>query len=179
MIEGTLISLDPSITCTGYAVFMVNGLVECGRITTKAAYQRNKVKHKIPAHERIDEVIRDLGELFDRFPASAEIVIEITSGKTSSRHGGGGAGLATYGMAVGQIVRYAIERFGGERVHQVYENDWTRGKGGKDKRIAHCRYTYPMYAKRYAEVDAGGDIADAILLGEWWINNRAIREASA
>lgn len=179
MTAPTLISLDPSITCTGYAVFGLNGLQECGRIKTTTDFQRNKVKHKVPAHERIEELIGDLGEVFDRFPASAEVVIEITSGKTSSRHGGGGAGLATYGMAVGQIVRYAIERFGENRVHQVYENDWTRGKGGKDKRVAHCRYSYPMYAKRFADIDSGGDIADAILLGEWWLNNQRIREASA
>lgn len=177
-VERTLIALDPSITCTGYAVFMLNGLVECGRITTRAEYQRNKVRHKVPAHERIDELIRDLGGVFDRLPASSEVVIEITSGKTSGRHGGGGAGLATYGMAVGHIVRYAIERFGEDRVHQVYENDWTRGKGGKDKRIAHCRYCYPMYAERFADMDTGGDIADAILLGDWWINNQRIRETA-
>jgi hypothetical protein len=170
----TLISIDPSITCTGVAMFRNGDFLEAWAIKPKKISSGNK----IPAHIRIDKIIERLSVIADH-RLGAEFVVEITSGKTSSRHGGHGAGLGTYGMVVGQVVRHLIERHGAQRVHQVYENDWTRGKGGKDKRQAHCQYAYPLYAAQYAATDKGGDIADAILLGEYHMQQQRVRKAIA
>lgn len=180
-VEGTLmsplISIDPSITCTGVARFESDGLNSCFRVRPK---QTRKGK-TIPAHERIEELICELGgEIRGIIHGYQRVnfVVEITSGKTSGRHGGGGAGLATYGMAVGQVVRFLKEEYGRDQVHEVYENEWTRGKGQKEHRRWHCRHAYPLYAEHAYEIDKGGDIADAILLGDWWINNQRIRETA-
>lgn len=164
-----IISIDPSITCTGVAVFSpVFNLLEMNRITAPAISQKNKVQTKIKAHERINRIIEQLDDVLERntLTTTPMIVIEITSGKTSARHRGGGAGLGTYGMVVGQVVRWAIDRVGEELVMQVYENDWTKGSS-KDRRREHARLCYPLYGSEMHERDKGGDVSDALCLGEW------------
>ncbi len=163
-----LISIDPSITCTGVAEFDDGEPVAAHRIVPSDS---------LGTIAKIDWTIAQIELIVPRF-SICDFVIEITSGKTSSRHKGGGAGLGTYGMAVGHIARHLILTQHEGRVTQVYENDWTRGRGSKDKRIAHLKYTCPLYARQYAHMDPGGDIADAIGLGEWHMMNTRL-EATA
>lgn len=167
-----LISIDPSISGTGVAVFSPGcELLEMCKITAPAISQKNNVQTKINSHQRIDRIIAQLDEVLERniITTTPMIVIEITSGKTSSRHGGGGAGLGTYGMVVGQVVRWAIDRVGPDLVEQVYENDWTRGSK-KERRREHAKHMHPLYATHYYGKDKGGDISDALCLGEWAMN---------
>ncbi len=131
-------------------------------------FSRNKLKTAVPTTHRIDELIHTLGDWLKLYP-DAQFAIEITSGKTSSRHGGSGAGLGTYGMAVGHVARWAICNTSHDRVHQVYENDWTRGSK-KERRKAHAEYAYPLYKENWSEKDKGGDISDAIMLGDYTMN---------
>jgi len=164
-----LISIDPSITCTGIAVFNKScELIDGGLIKTKDRFTHDRVRYSVKSIDRIDELIAALGDWLTEYQ-DAQFSIEVTSGKTSSRHGGGGAGLGTYGMVVGHVARWAICKVGNDRVHQVYENDWTRGSK-KDRRKTHAELTYPLYAQRWAAEDKGGDLADAIGVGDYTMN---------
>ena len=161
-----LLSIDPSINSTGYAVFSGSDLIRCWHIRPQRNKTRNKVTTKIPAHQRIQAIIRELDFICDEHEPH-EAVVEITSGKTSARHKGNGAGLATYGMAVGHVARWAIARLGPDAVTQVYENEWTRGSSKQTRRLrAHAAYPR-AYTTEIMEGDKEGDISDAIALGIW------------
>ena len=172
-----LIPIDPSISCTGVAVFELDKLIRCARIKPKQQVQKDGVITKFTSWQKIDQIIEALDLLLSEHPG-ASFSIEITSGKTAGRFGNKKiSGLGTYGMVVGQVVRWAIERVGPDRVHQFYENDWTR-QGKKDRRQEHCRYTFPFYAEHWYEQDkikhdksgrytGGGDVSDAIMLGDY------------
>lgn len=169
-----LISIDPSISGTGVAVLSPGcDLLEMHKITAPAISQKNKVQTKASSWQRINRIIEQLDEILDRVykvhGSLPYIAIEITSGHTSRRHQGSGAGLATYGMVVGQVARWAIERVRSDRVIQVYENEWTRGSK-KERRREHAKHLHSLYATHWYDRDKGGDISDAICLGEWAMN---------
>lgn len=173
----TLIAIDPSIKCTGVARFETDGLSSCFHIKP----QQTRKGKTIPAHERIEDLICNLGVEVSSIIHGyerVEFVVEITSGKTAGRLGKNVQGLATYGMAVGQVVRFFKEEYGRDSVHEVYENDWTRGKGNKEYRRWACRHAHPLYAEHAYEIDKGGDIADAIMLGEWWLQRRRLEQTA-
>jgi hypothetical protein len=131
-------------------------LLEFGRLTP-ANRKDDALKRISGFGTEIVDVIKDLHP--DR------VVIEVTSGKVGGRrHMGNGAGLATYGMAVGFIWSACEQIVGRERVDTVYENDWSNGVP-KDRRLRHVASQFPAYAQ-YS--DPGGDAGDAIGLGQWW-----------
>lgn len=110
------------------------------------------------------------------------ILIEWTSGKVGkNRHGGQGAGLAVYGIAVGSLWREVLawlryqppENQLVTNVVLVKENTWTR-QVPKADRIAAVAAVYPEYD---AGNDSGGDIADAIGLAVWYLREQAVRLA--
>jgi Holliday junction resolvasome RuvABC endonuclease subunit len=123
---------------------------------------------------RIDAIVTDLLELVREYRPEC-IVIEGTSGKVSARHKGAGAGLAIYGQAVGEVRR--AMKVTGIRVVMVKENEWTRGCAKKFHRQVWCESAYP---KRYdREKDKGGDVADAIKLGRWWLEVQRLSSVPA
>jgi Holliday junction resolvasome RuvABC endonuclease subunit len=167
-----IVALDPSSTCLGFAAFIHRGgpfvigngnFISAGRIKPRAAD---------PAQTRIDAItdrlLEHMEELRRQFYSyDIQVVIEISSGKVNkNRHGGGGAGLATYGDAVGSI-RTAL-RLKGYATHEIPENKWTGGHS-KDKRKRVAKTIFPLYEPLK---DKDGDIADAICLAYWFIRNR-------
>lgn len=164
----TILALDPSSTRTGYAVLNEQEkLLEAGILKPR--------KEKDPPRERIEAITGDLWRLLEETNPQA-IILEWTSGKVGRRrHHGGGAGLAIYGVAIGAIWQMAefwsrIDR-GHPLVELVPENEWTGGRP-KGERAAAIGRLYPQYQ---ADRDPGGDIADAIGLGRWWIREHRLR----
>jgi hypothetical protein len=109
----------------------------------------------------------DLRELLRQW-APHNVVIEVPSGKVGGgQRRGAGATLAIYGFAVGAI--WATCRAAPCRplVDEVDERTWTRRKPKlvRQKLIA---YEFHEYGTQIAKV-AGGDVADAIGIGLWWI----------
>lgn len=153
-----ILALDPSLTCCGWALLESRqSLVNCGRIRPRGS--------KTPLADRLQDLSDGLESL--RIKTVAAVVIEVPSGHVGrNRHGGSGAGLSLYGLAVGYTIGHA-QRLG--PIHLVTENDWT-GSTPKDQRTAIIRATVPAYRQRHADKDAGGDIADAIGLGQWWFS---------
>jgi hypothetical protein len=155
----TVLALDPSSTCVGYALLRAaDVLVECGRLTPAKA-------RATPAH-RIPTIGQELAALLAA-TTPTEVVIEITSGKVAGHaraRGHNGAGLGVYGMAVGYLWRECVAAVG-ESVATVEENVWTAGVP-KNRRARYIATLFPVY--RTAN-DPGGDIADAIGLGRWYL----------
>lgn len=161
-----ILSIDPSSTCTGYAVFEhgpdapTPRLIEHGRLTAKSS---------LSALGRIDAIVEDVLDIcIERRPK--HVVIEIPSGKVAGRVRGrsGGTGLSVYGMAVGAI-RQAMRQLdgtGGSFVHDALESTWigTANRSKATRQLA-ARSMYPDYNP---DTDTGGDAADAIMLGVWW-----------
>jgi hypothetical protein len=85
-----------------------------------------------------------------------------------------GAGMALYGFAVGCIychVSYVAEGRGLPPITIADPNLWTRGSR-KEHRRTWIAQGYPQYDP---EKDKGGDVSDAICLGEWWYGQRELQ----
>lgn len=162
-----IIAFDPSSKKTGYAV--LDGLAPEHLIDAGILKPSSKAVGTV---ERIDSLCADIPSLFKEHHPDAAVV-EITSGHVSFRHKGGGAGLAIYGMAIWAVLAKCRECLDAKAVYAVEENTWTR-RVPKARRAAGIAYTYPSYAKVVAGdagrfQDAGGDVADAVGLGRWWL----------
>jgi len=161
-----ILALDPSSTIVGYAALRRDqSLIEAGLLWP--------AKRSDASYERVRTMGNDLATLLDRLRPSV-VLVEWTKGKVGvRRHGGHGAGLAVYGVGVGWIACraecWAAGREGCE-VIGVLENDWTRGVP-KEARQAAMRTLVPEYA---GVEDAGGDIADALGLGLWWLREQSL-----
>lgn len=168
----TILAIDPSSTCTGYAVLRGPSLVEAGVLRPRV---------RLAANDRVRAMAADFATLLaDHRPDV--VVVEDTSGKVARRHGaGGGAGLAVYGKAVGYLARVAdvwAELLPSQRsVELVLENEWTAGER-KEARVRRVALEYPGYDPAK---DPGGDVGDAIALAAYWqriMNMRRCVEAA-
>ncbi len=176
-----IVSLDPSMTACGWAV------MEPGQVLIEAGIMTSSPR-KGDSRIRIESLCDQWRSLLEQWKPQ-EIVIEWTTGHVvRSRHGGGGAGLSIYGIAVGALWRESIWwaklRNSGQllpAVHTVTENQWTGGrpkirKGGQMfvSRQDIVAGLYPIYRP---QDDPGGDVADAVLLNYWWQRQRRLDAA--
>jgi hypothetical protein len=169
-----VLGIDPSSTRTGYAILTglePADLLEAGYLTP--------ARTKDTANQRIDAMVADLETLLkEQEPVIDVVVIEASSGKVGKRHKGGGAGLAIYGQAIGELRRAVLaimppEYSGGRgRVVMVPENEWTRSRP-KGERNAGIAAIYPAYAAEVCH-DTGGDVGDAIGIARWWITTEQL-----
>jgi hypothetical protein len=170
-----LLALDPSSTCTGYAVWRAGELHAAGLLRPPA---------KLPAEQRVGRMIKDLEDVYDEH-VPTHAVIEIPDAHVhGARKRAGGAGLALYGMAAGMLyvatcllIDELLPRSEGHhvsRVTPVRASEWT---GGSRKRVRQgvVAATVPQYD---AAADRGADAADAIALGRWWMRRAATKRLS-
>jgi hypothetical protein len=167
-----IVALDPSSVVIGWAVLRPpEELCEAGLI--------QPAKHSQSPIDRIRSMLADLRELLGTIQGPEvpiDIVIEVTSGKVNAhRHGGRGAGLAVYGMAVGAAWQVCEDWAAAHqaRVHAIPENQWAR-RVPKWKRSAAIASLFPRYDPA---ADPGGDMADAIGLACWFLRERTARAA--
>jgi hypothetical protein len=155
-----ILAIDPSSTRVGYALMhSANHLAEAGLLKPG--------KSSDAAIVRIASFGRDLAALITEAKPT-EIVIEITSGKVARRgrqRGMNGAGLGVYGMAVGYLWR-TCEVLLPEGVTTLEENVWTRGVSKADR----STLIASAFRQYKPTTDPGGDVADAIGLGRWYMN---------
>ncbi len=170
-----LVAIDPSSTAVGYAVFEYLGSIDppaadmaAGICEWKLREIGRFVSHKQTLRCRLSAFCADLMDMLSEFKPGV-IVIEIPSGHVGYRHKGGGAGLSIYGLAVGRLwgvcLQYQAEAGGcGISVQPVTEA-WTDGKPKADRHYI-LEHIYDMYQMKK---DPGGDIGDAIGVGQWWL----------
>ena len=162
-----ILGLDPSSTCTGYAV--VRAVVrDEGQETVllDAGYLKPAEPRAAPMR-RIESMVDELAVIIkDHRPDMA--IVEVCSGHAGvgQRHHAG-ARLAVYGMAVGAMWEACRVLLGDKQVEWMPEDVWTAGVP-KAERQAVIAALYPAYAEQMA-ADAGGDVSDAIGLILWWI----------
>ena len=145
-----ILAIDPSLTCTGWAVVAGERLIECGRILLGRG----------STARRAHTLYRRLAQICLGFSPPHYVVIEVPSGKVARRMGGIGAGLTTYGMAVGAtIVAVCASCKGGAYSVICMDESWTRGIP-KFRRQTQIAALYPGYAG--GPLDPGGDMSDAI-----------------
>lgn len=168
-------AIDPSITATGWSV------MEEGHVWVAGGLLKPQPR-KGDAGTRIDSLCDQLYRLLDDYKP-VDVVIEITSGHVNhGRHGGAGAGLGIYGMAVGELHRqcwwwasYHAHGQGCPQVHRAQENLWT-GRKPKAKRVEVARILFPQYDP---QADPGGDLADALMLNCWFQSQRKLEALQA
>lgn len=163
-----LLTLDPSSSRSGYAV--TTGptpaeILHAGYFTPRP--------QRLPAYERIAQMVIDLEELLAEEEPAA-VLIEMPDGKIHGRNRkSGGAGQSIYGAAAGalwQVVRShsagGAGGAGGPSLETIDPNTWTRSRT-KAQRHAELARLCPSYAE-IARSDSGGDVGDAIGLAWWW-----------
>lgn len=175
LVKPVVLAIDPSSTCTGYA--LATGLdpaelIEAGRIQASDRRVDGKDavgdwlnRKELASMRRILSIIPDLDDVVNRYHPT-QIVVETPSGKcgTGSKHGAKGS-LTTYGMAAGVIV-HACMRWC-PWTFPVTERQWTSRSGGKESRQLAIKLLYPnQYDPKR---DPGGDVSDAVSLLRWWI----------
>jgi hypothetical protein len=141
-----ILSLDPSSTACGWAV------LDDGRTIVDLG------------------VIKPGGHrpLWSREPD--EVLVEVTSGMTYKARRA--SSLATLGMAQGAV--WCAVKAGGREPHVVLETEWTARKRKEDRarELGIWCDAYRAVQKR----DKGGDIADAVGLGLWWLGQQRAAE---
>ena len=153
----TFLTLDPSSTAIGYALWRGGRPVEIGLLTPD--------KKSASAAARIESMRVQVLALADDL-APDYIVMETCDGPQHSRRGRQ-ASLGVWARACG--VYEGALRTAGLKVIPV-GNDWTRRKS-KEARQQLARGLSPAYAE-FADAgkDAGMDVSDAIALGAWWLD---------
>jgi hypothetical protein len=180
-----IFSLDPGSKQTGWAVlsYPEQQLLDAGLLLPERT-------RDTPA-ARLTAMKQDLLALLTLHKPAA-IVVEWTSGKViAGRHGGGGAGLPIYGVAVGALwqvcEQWAAEmrQAGGTcAVVLVPENEWTQGRPKQRRQIGGraALSRVDLIERRFPEYipaqDPGGDVADAIGVNLWYQRKRRMLEAA-
>lgn len=160
-----LLSLDPSSTRIGYALFEGEQLAEFGFITPASSHGE--------ANVRIREMLVELSAMMDA-DRPDEVVIEDTSGRMFAGRRGGGAGMGTYGKAVGAVWTLVVHVYHLPAT-LITAEVWTQGRPKAERQIEIAR-AHPEYA---GQLDVGADAADAIGLGFYWLGRRKARELCA
>jgi hypothetical protein len=158
-----LLALDPSSTRTGYA--LMSG-VEDRQLIEAGIFRPTSSKD---ARTRIRQMAKDLSDILAQ-TAPDEIVIEVPGSRVARGRMGAGAGLTIYGTAVGYMLA-VLDQLAPGRVIEVDAWEWTKGQQ-KAKRATRVGAMYRTYD---AAKDAGGDCADAIGLGRWWLRHKVGR----
>lgn len=163
--------LDPSSTVTGYCVMSLDErLIEAGII--------REHKMRASAESRIAVMCEDLKRLLNHWRPRT-ILIEWPSGHVGrKRHKGAGAGLSTYGVAVGALWRTCLHWRESlpltEQQHvqvvTILENVWT-GQVSKPDRVVAIASLFPEYNPA---ADRTGDIGDSVGLALWFIRERKV-----
>lgn len=149
------LAVDPSSTCTGWAVLELDGTV--------SSHGTIRPPRRAAVEARVDAMVDGVLDLLARYDPDT-IVVEVPSGKVARRMAGHAAGLTLYGYAVGRVVQACRMAAPDAELVQVDEGTWTRGRR-KAARAAVVAATVEEYR---ADDDRGMDAADAIGLGRWW-----------
>jgi hypothetical protein len=172
----TILSLDPSLTCTGYAVITAGKVMELGTIKLAAASDDN-----LP--DRLIELARDIrglvGGMVEPYPDAVVIERPQTAGgpnrgtfaKQSPMT------IAAYGAAFGAVLISAREMMPkAAALLTPTPAEWV-GRNGvipssandphKTRRVAWVQERCPEVRGQLGPKTTAGNVADAILIGLW------------
>lgn len=161
MSKKIIISVDPSSTRTGIAIWVNGKLTRCCAV--KTSYSKKLAPHEraIVHAKSVRDEVQHLVSLIKCKRPVVSCVIEVpgSQGRAHSR------GLVTMGMAVGAVVALLSELY---ETDQIPANIWTRLEGGKTKsKEVRADQIEEMFSLYDRSVDKGLDIADAVGLGAY------------
>jgi hypothetical protein len=148
----TLLSIDPSSTCCGAAVFADGKLVDAWRIKPE--------RRKDDATTRVTSMIAELRDLMREHGVVDVVIEEPALVAMPGRH----KANAVMQRAFARIFQAALDT--GAAVHAVQINTWARGRSK--------RLRASVIKNHDAETDKGLDGADAIGLGQWWLARQRV-----
>jgi Holliday junction resolvasome RuvABC endonuclease subunit len=152
-----VLALDPSSTACGWAILDGSATVHDLGVIRPGEHR--------PFWSRVTRICDGVGELLDRHLCD-EVLIEVTTGLTYRKVRA--SSLAALGMAQGAVWRTVQMHAREPRV--VNEREWTAGRTKRDR-----ARSLGLWCDAYRAVqgsDKGGDIADAIEIGLWWLDQR-------
>lgn len=176
----TTLTIDPSLSCTGYAVFSAAALDSAGIIrvpdTGKGRTQ----------WARVAAALDDLTGILQSLPADGSVTVVVETPQTVTRGKRGqrsASSLPGYGMIVGAMLAhvraYIAAKAPGWSLVEVSATVWTKGYPStnndphKTRRVRAAEYLYPSAAGKLGAETTAGNVADAILMGDWWVKHRA------
>lgn len=161
---GRILSLDPSSTAVGWAVF------DCYPVTLEGFGVERCRGRKTPL-DRMRRLATEVRAIVEQYQPD-KIVLEWADGKQHGRIKGRSQGLSTLGQAQGWLA-CTLENMGHEPQY-VPVGQWAGGTK-KEKRASKLALAFPEYAGWAAKGrDRGFDAADALGLGSWWLGQRQI-----
>lgn len=154
-----LISLDPSSTCVGYAVFVDGVVIDGGLLKPKSS--------ATDAISRVRQLCMDAMALLDEMQPD-RVLIEVPTGKQYSRKPGRVSALPVWAFAAGAMWELAASWC---RVHPpaacvAISNEWTRGSSKEARRDVAATFLKDYDPKK----DRGMDLSDAVMMGKWWLS---------
>jgi hypothetical protein len=173
-----ILSFDPSSSKIGYAYAFIN---ESNKFYGLKADYLSPFRQKDPPRKRTDYMVKSACAIMDEILQGAKlnnqellVLVEVTSGKVNhNRHGGGGAGLATYGDAVGCLrtaLAYTLEAraWPSHNLVLLEENDWIGGFSKEKRQTVALRYFPDLVHIK----DAGNDASDAAAMAyKYYVDN--------
>ena len=159
-----LISIDPSSTCFGYAVFstVTNDLRQSWKLLQAALLLPDK--GGLSATVRIDQLRR----YKDGPDQPTRAIVEIMGTKQFAKAASGRrSSLPVVALAMGRAWGVCVQELG--YYVDTVDIAWTQGTT-KEIRKAHAHAEYSNYYD--PEQDPGGDAADAICMAEYWLERR-------
>jgi hypothetical protein len=170
-----LLTIDPSMTCTGYAVLEgrpgeQGTIVQCGCVTTDGSTHGTRVNHLAAQLRALRQEAR---------PDLVVVETPFARARGGPKAQRSAMTLPTYGMAVGAALLVAHE---GRRVVETPSDEWsvglTKGKrrtgagvlvadDHKGARVAAVQYFYGVDLLETWPASKAGNVADAILMGRF------------
>ena len=160
-----ILGIDPSISRTGWAIVDgAGGLGDFGVFASSAAKGTTADRTTVLCRNVIKLALSQCPDV---------IVVEVPSRHVWRRvAASGGAGLAIYGFAAGAV--YATLQ--GDLAATWEMAEAVAGKwNGNEKKATRQQAMKAMFPSYRDTKDPGGDIADAIGLGLWWVNEQRMQ----
>jgi hypothetical protein len=172
-----LLSLDPSSSCIGYAIFDDRRLAEMGRLTPDKS-AGGVLSHTLSLRRQLLEILTEQ----EPDIILAEAMIE----KQYTRDPRRTTSLAPCGWAMGVIYGTCLTVAGFRPIEKprctvaaVGNQQWTRGSSSRDHKRERKVLTKAQYPQYDPDIDPDGDICDAIMLANWWLAGRERQERLA
>ena len=173
-----LLSLDPSSSAIGYAIFNDRRLAEMGRLTPDKS-AGSVLSRTLSLRRQLLEILAEQEP--DIILAEAMIEKQYTRDprKTTS--------LPPCAWSMGVIFGTCLTIVGFRPIEKprcavaaVGNQSWTRGNASsKDKKKERKVLTKAQYPQYDPDIDPDGDMADAIMLANWWLDAMELKERMA
>jgi len=162
-----LLSLDPSLTATGYALL---GRNHEGKLVVADAGIIRPEKAKAPTQFRVDAICGQVREVI-REHSPSTVIVECPTHKQHTRQAHKLSGLPLWGMLSGAVYATCREMSGAPLCVDMVSNEWTRGT----TKLARQRQIAAIVNSYHPTLDRGADVSDAIAMALWWLDEGAQR----